>query len=390
MSHFTPTAVRTGDLDRSNGPWDLRSSSHTEQRYDLYPRRDPQPPPPPTPPPPTHDASLEPIIESFVTRPPISKAVQFLQDGLLPDVPGNYTLPTNLDPHNPYTYEQFLDGLSVLGNYSFLVDKCSYGKKERAGRFARNVEEEPEEDYFSLRSRQNADYALRCVKEGIEAFQEGDFERALKKYRHALEQDARCAEAYVARGAVHVKQEKYTKAIADFEHALKVDPRHANAAIYLAKTRKRVAELEQEKQSAARGEFLMPVDYDPRHPTHPAALSNKLAHVRFRSAESSTTELMTDPDPPAPEPIHDLTKRRLVSPPPTKREKRSPHKKDKKRKKKKRRRQSVESLSSSASERHGRDYREASLDKRDKRRASYTFRSPSRDKSRRSGSHQRR
>ncbi|TPX57545.1 hypothetical protein SpCBS45565_g08179 [Spizellomyces sp. 'palustris'] len=346
-----------------------------EERYNLHRQRDAQPPPPPTPPPPTHDAGLEPIIQSFVTRPPISKAVQFLQDGLLPDVPGNYTLPTHLDPHNPYTYEQFVDGLSVLGNYSFLVDKRSFGKKERAGRFARNVEEEPEEDYFSLRSRQNADYALRCVKEGIEAFQEGEFERALKKYRHALEQDARCAEAYVARGAVHVKQEKYTKAIADFEHALKVDPRHANAAIYLTKTQKRVAELEQEKQSAARGEFLMPVDYDPRRPTHPAALTNKLAHVHFRSAESSTTELTTEQDPPAHEPIHDLTKRRLVSPPPTKREKRSPHKKDKKKKKKKRRRQSaVESDSSgSASERRSRksrDYRETSLDER---RGGYTL-----------------
>ncbi|KAJ3019215.1 Tetratricopeptide repeat protein 14 [Thoreauomyces humboldtii] len=159
-------------------------------------------------------------------------------------------------------------------------------------------------DYIFLRQRQEAEYARLQVKEGIEAFQAQDYERALRKYKAALEQDPRCVDAYVARGALWAKQEKYSKAVKEFRKALALDPDHNNANVYLKMTQTKLAEIEREKESAASGEFLMPVDFDPRKsvisvdsviPTTTTSVPERIVNS-IASPEDGTEEVQMDPD----------------------------------------------------------------------------------------------
>ncbi|KAJ3181728.1 hypothetical protein HDU87_000746 [Geranomyces variabilis] len=129
------------------------------------------------------------------------------------------------------------------------------------------------ESFTTLRKRQEAEFAIREVKQGIVAFQEGNNTRALAKYKAALNHDPECTEAFVARGALYAKAEKYESAIADFDRALELDPTHNNAASYRRMTCKKLAEVEREKESARNGEFLMPLDYDPRRAPPPTTVS---------------------------------------------------------------------------------------------------------------------
>ncbi|KAI8586827.1 hypothetical protein BDZ88DRAFT_268948 [Geranomyces variabilis] len=136
------------------------------------------------------------------------------------------------------------------------------------------------ESFASLRKRQEAEFAIREVKQGIVAFQEGNNTRALAKYKAALNHDPECTEAFVARGALYAKAEKYESAIADFDRALELDPTHNNAASYRRMTCKKLAEVEREKESARNGEFLMPLDYDPRARAPPSSATVSVSSLR--------------------------------------------------------------------------------------------------------------
>ncbi|EPZ31781.1 hypothetical protein ROZALSC1DRAFT_29739 [Rozella allomycis CSF55] len=84
-------------------------------------------------------------------------------------------------------------------------------------------------DYEELREQQNKLYAKDLVKEGNVEFNNGNMEHAVELYISALEMDAACVEAYIARGNALVKQGLYTQAIKDYENALKIDPGNPEA-----------------------------------------------------------------------------------------------------------------------------------------------------------------
>ncbi|KAI8922357.1 hypothetical protein DFJ77DRAFT_21006 [Powellomyces hirtus] len=159
---------------------------------------------------------------------------------------------SDLDIRNPAAYRQFMSALGMDPGAPLRSVLISVGPAADG-----NLENVPVENYASLRRRQESEYAIRQVKDGIDAFQQNDYETALRKYRTALEQDPNCVDAYVARGALYAKQDQFNKAIQDFKDALDVNPDHANAAAYLRMTENKLADIEREKQSAAMGEFLM-------------------------------------------------------------------------------------------------------------------------------------
>lgn len=55
-------------------------------------------------------------------------------------------------------------------------------------------------DYLELRNRQNLNWALEEVKEGIQLAKDKDLEKAIQKYSYALNIHEKCVEAFVARG----------------------------------------------------------------------------------------------------------------------------------------------------------------------------------------------
>ncbi|TPX55388.1 hypothetical protein PhCBS80983_g05350 [Powellomyces hirtus] len=264
---------------------------------------------------------------------------------------------SDLDIRNPAAYRQFMSAMGMapgapLRSVLISVGPAADGKLE-------NV---PLENYASLRRRQESEYAIRQVKDGIDAFQQNDYETAMRKYRTALEQDPNCVDAYVARGALYAKQDQFNKAIQDFKDALDVNPDHANAAAYLRMTENKLADIEREKQSAAMGEFLMPVDFDPRKSVlSMSSVKAAVPRVGFStSAASSVTDFSATGSIGEDErlervggplqPVHRL-KRSLSSPPPPSskkgQERGSSHTKDKKKKKKKEKKKKSSPRSSS-------------------------------------------
>ncbi|KAJ3030057.1 Tetratricopeptide repeat protein 14, partial [Rhizophlyctis rosea] len=263
---------------------------------------------------------LEPVIANFLqSTPSVSARVRQLkaevEDRMSEDGErerGEWELP-RYDIHNLFTVEQFMEDLGIVGTRTLVFDGEELVKR---------VNGTEQIDYLTLRRRQNQAHARGHVEVGIKLFQADDLKRAMNKYAQALDLDPECVDAFIARGCLFAKQQKYDDAIADFQRALGIDPDNNNAYTYWKRTVAKRDEINREKQSAADGEFLLPADYDP----NPSAkkrlavgLDNPLLNL---SANSSVME--------------------TVSSPPRKKEK----KKEKEKKKKERKRRHERSVSS--------------------------------------------
>ncbi|KAJ3146862.1 Tetratricopeptide repeat protein 14 [Geranomyces michiganensis] len=166
----------------------------------------------------------------------------------------------SFDVRNPAAYGQLMSSLAVplrRSVRSFLVPTGTSATGQWLARRRKDRVDEcvgSLETFMTLRKRQEAEFAIREVKQGIAAFQEGNNARALAKYKAALNHDPECTDAFVARGALYAKAEKYESAIADFDRALALDPTHVNAGSYRRMTCKKLAEVEREKESARNGD----------------------------------------------------------------------------------------------------------------------------------------
>ncbi|KAJ3170357.1 hypothetical protein HDU88_008985 [Geranomyces variabilis] len=239
------------------------------------------------------EPSLEPAIRAFAAHPsylalPTSTGEDApdLETTSLLNPAFNAAAFEKFNVRNPAAHAQLMSSLAVplrRSVRSFLVPTGTSVAGQRlaaAGGHGDGAKDTLLESFATLRKRQEAEFAIREVKQGIVAFQEGNNTRALAKYKAALNHDPECTEAFVARGALYAKAEKYESAIADFDRALELDPTHNNAASYRRMTCKKLAEVEREKESARNGEFLMPLDYDPRARAPPPSATVSVSSLR--------------------------------------------------------------------------------------------------------------
>ncbi|KAF9945133.1 hypothetical protein BGZ72_001624, partial [Mortierella alpina] len=92
------------------------------------------------------------------------------------------------------------------------------------------------ETYLDLRDEQNRNWAMDSFTSGIDCAQKGQLEDAIKAYTQAIQIDAKCVEAYVARGCTFANIKKWRAAIMDFRAALNLDPSNISARQYLETT----------------------------------------------------------------------------------------------------------------------------------------------------------
>nr|DBA26202.1 TPA: hypothetical protein GDO54_010494 [Pyxicephalus adspersus]DBA26203.1 TPA: hypothetical protein GDO54_010494 [Pyxicephalus adspersus] len=137
---------------------------------------------------------------------------------------------------NPFTVEYLLNTLGIVES-----NPPSLIRSLQRSNFS-------DQDYApSLRKKQSASWALKCVKQGVDYFKLGRHVDAMNEYNKALEIDAKNVEALVARGALYATKGSLNKAIDDFEVALENCPTHKNARKYLCQTLvERGGQLEEE------------------------------------------------------------------------------------------------------------------------------------------------
>ncbi|KAF9944560.1 hypothetical protein BGZ70_004521, partial [Mortierella alpina] len=92
------------------------------------------------------------------------------------------------------------------------------------------------ETYLDLRDEQNRNWAMDSFTSGIDCAQKGQLEEAIKAYTQAIQIDAKCVEAYVARGCTYANMRKWRAAKADFDAALGLDPSNISAQQYREST----------------------------------------------------------------------------------------------------------------------------------------------------------
>uniref|UniRef100_A0A8C9V1N3 Tetratricopeptide repeat domain 14 n=1 Tax=Scleropages formosus TaxID=113540 RepID=A0A8C9V1N3_SCLFO len=152
------------------------------------------------------------------------------------------------------TYQKVLEsslGFSNPSNVEFLLGKLGISETQppslMRGLQSKNFSDE---DYgTSIRKKQSASWALKCVKIGVDHFKSGRHVEAMNEYNKALEMDPDNVEALVARGALYATKGSLVKAMDDFELALKSCPSHRNAKKYLCQTLvERGGRLEEEEK----------------------------------------------------------------------------------------------------------------------------------------------
>ncbi|KAG0293452.1 hypothetical protein BGZ98_002156 [Dissophora globulifera] len=92
------------------------------------------------------------------------------------------------------------------------------------------------ETYLDLRDQQNRNWAMDSFSTGIDFAQKGQLDDAIKAYSQAIQIDAKCVEAYVARGCTLANLKKWRGAVMDFRAALALDPSNVSARQYLEST----------------------------------------------------------------------------------------------------------------------------------------------------------
>ncbi|XP_023675731.2 tetratricopeptide repeat protein 14 [Paramormyrops kingsleyae] len=140
-----------------------------------------------------------------------------------------------------------------------------------------------EEDYgTSIRKKQSASWALKCVKIGVDHFKAGRHVEAMNEYNKALEIDVDNVEALVARGALYATKGSLVKAMDDFELALKSCPTHRNAKKYLCQTLvERGGQLEEEeKLVTAEGLYRKALALDETFKEAEEALKKLQVHIQ--------------------------------------------------------------------------------------------------------------
>ncbi|XP_066564935.1 tetratricopeptide repeat protein 14 [Amia ocellicauda] len=153
-----------------------------------------------------------------------------------------------------HTFDSVLQhtlGFANPATVEFLLGKLEIGETEPPS-LMRGLQSKNflEADYgTSIRKRQSASWALKCVKIGVDHFKSGCHVEAMNEYNKALEIDDNNVEALVARGALYATKGSLTKAIDDFELALESCPTHRNARKYLCQTLvERGGQLEEEEK----------------------------------------------------------------------------------------------------------------------------------------------
>ncbi|XP_033884867.3 tetratricopeptide repeat protein 14-like [Acipenser ruthenus] len=157
------------------------------------------------------------------------------------DMPAHYSRSVAVVSSTTETYETVLErtlGFANPSTVEFLLGKLGISETDPAS-LMRGLQTKNflKEDYAtSIRKKQSASWALKCVKVGVDHFKSGRHAEAMNEYNKGLEIDPNNVEALVARGALYATKGNLNKAIDDFELALESCPTHRNARKYLCQT----------------------------------------------------------------------------------------------------------------------------------------------------------
>ncbi|KAK6483943.1 tetratricopeptide repeat protein 14-like isoform X1 [Huso huso] len=157
------------------------------------------------------------------------------------DMPAHYSRSVAVVSSTTETYETVLErtlGFANPSTVEFLLGKLGISETDPAS-LMRGLQTKNflKEDYAtSIRKKQSASWALKCVKVGVDHFKSGRHAEAMNEYNKGLEIDPNNVEALVARGALYATKGNLIKAIDDFELALESCPTHRNARKYLCQT----------------------------------------------------------------------------------------------------------------------------------------------------------
>ncbi|MGH0126720.1 UNVERIFIED_CONTAM: hypothetical protein FKN15_062889 [Acipenser sinensis] len=157
------------------------------------------------------------------------------------DMPAHYSRSVAVASSTTETYETVLEhtlGFANPSTVEFLLGKLGISETDPAS-LMRGLQTKNflKEDYAtSIRKKQSASWALKCVKVGVDHFKSGRHAEAMNEYNKGLEIDPNNVEALVARGALYATKGNLIKAIDDFELALESCPTHRNARKYLCQT----------------------------------------------------------------------------------------------------------------------------------------------------------
>uniref|UniRef100_A0A8C8GEX1 S1 motif domain-containing protein n=1 Tax=Oncorhynchus tshawytscha TaxID=74940 RepID=A0A8C8GEX1_ONCTS len=170
------------------------------------------------------------------------------------DLPLQYSRSVRVANDNTETYERVLEGslgYSNPSNVEYLLGKIGVSDTQPPS-LMRGLQSKHflEEDFATtIRKKQSASWALKCVRVGVDHFKSGRHVEAMNEYNKALEIDTNNVEALVARGALYANKGSLLKAITDFELALESCPTHRNAKKYLCQTLvERGGQLEEEEK----------------------------------------------------------------------------------------------------------------------------------------------
>uniref|UniRef100_A0A8C7VYN7 S1 motif domain-containing protein n=1 Tax=Oncorhynchus mykiss TaxID=8022 RepID=A0A8C7VYN7_ONCMY len=170
------------------------------------------------------------------------------------DMPLQYSRSVRVANDNTETYERVLEGslgYSNPSNVEYLLGKIGVSDTQPPS-LMRGLQSKHflEEDFATtIRKKQSASWALKCVRVGVDHFKSGRHVEAMNEYNKALEIDTNNVEALVARGALYANKGSLLKAITDFELALESCPTHRNAKKYLCQTLvERGGQLEEEEK----------------------------------------------------------------------------------------------------------------------------------------------
>ncbi|KAM9039461.1 tetratricopeptide repeat protein 14 isoform 2-T3 [Sarcophilus harrisii] len=170
------------------------------------------------------------------------------------DLPLHYRRSVELNSNSLESYENVMQnsmGFMNPGVVEFLLGKLGISESDPPS-LMRGLQRTnfSEEDFaLTLRKKQSASWALKCVKIGVDYFKVGRHVDAMNEYNKALEIDKQNVEALVARGALYATKGSLNKAIEDFEVALETCPTHRNARKYLCQTLvERGGQLEEEEK----------------------------------------------------------------------------------------------------------------------------------------------